>query len=159
MQAIFQSLKAIFLTNLGHCSKCMRSSFAAAAVACALTIVGFAVAGLSDIVVLFGAIALGLAGLWLAHLVAFALRIAAADVKAPMAKPVDACRGPAENLEPWRRRRLIAAFAKTFAFAALATALPLSAAFACVQIPSACTSNSDCSCSGCCAGRICQPSC
>ncbi len=31
---------------------------------------------------------------------------------------------------------------------------------ACVQVPSACSSNSDCSCSRCCSSwRVCQPSC
>ena len=49
------------------------------------------------------------------------------------------------------------------AYSARATFMKGNLRFACVQPPTACSSNSDCSCSGCCAswsGRgICQPSC
>ena len=140
--------------TLGRCPRCMRRSFAAAALAWLVT-AGLAVGhGPSSLVMAMAIAAAAATALWLAHVLAFAAR----------ASLPDATRAPRDGSgTPSSRRDFALAFARAALFAALATAISARAAFACTQLPKSCSSNDDCECSKCCgdlAGvNVCQPSC
>lgn len=148
--------------KFGRCPRCMRQSFAIAVVAWVFSFTAYAMAR-PVLATAFGILALGLSGLWLAHLATFASR-AAVNVEGKADGPPNepaSIRTSVHSTMP--RRRFFRTFAKAFAFAAIATAVSTRAALACVQPPIACTQNSDCTCSGCCGDmggiHLCQPSC
>lgn len=156
------SLIAVLYRTLGRCPRCMRKSFLAALGAWVLAFAAGATVGpATAVATACGAAALGLSGLWLAHVVAFASRMTAATARnlAGDARPGT----PAGRARLRTRREIAVEFARTAAFVALATALSTKVALACVQPPKRCSANSDCTCSQCCgdlAGiQVCQPSC
>jgi hypothetical protein len=101
-------------SKLGHCPKCMRTSFAAAAAGWALSMVAptiiatFAMAG-----------AALLTALWLAHLVAFAWKVTTMKHAAPTH---DQPASPTATL--LSRRAFVPLFLRTLAFAAVVTVAP-----------------------------------
>ncbi len=156
-------------TKLGQCGRCIRLSARGA-------VIGWAVVGALRLLggplvlqsVLF-AWPLSFTALWLAHVIAFAVRSVgltrrlglhrATDLTAP--PQPSAGRAPALQMN---RRLALRIFAEAAGVAVLVSfALPMRLVRACVQPPITCTSNSDCTCSGCCGqfgnGGICQPSC
>ena len=145
--------------NLGRCPKCMRRAFLVALGAWALSFVAAALGVGSWAVTAMAIAALGLTALWVAHVIAFALR--AKEEAAEKRTVEQPSGGDARDGAPavLSRRKAVADFARVLVFAAAATAISARAALACVQLPVKCSSNSDCTCSGCCAGSICQPSC
>ena len=109
--------------KLGHCPKCMRTSFLAAVMTTALSLASLLlqIPPPLDAVILVAAV--GLVGLWLAHLFAFADRA----VRGAMTKAVQPLSAP-DDMRHWPRRRFLLLFAKAFAFAGFASMLPLGAA-------------------------------
>ena len=107
---------------LGRCPKCMRQSFLAAFGASMLAAVAWVVIGGNAVTIAGVIAALGLTALWLAHLVAYAVRsVATSD------GPRNCGSTPVEMMS---RRDMIPTLARVFGAMALATALPASAAFA-----------------------------
>lgn len=106
--------------KLGHCPKCMRTSFLAAAMATAVGLAGLVlqIPPPLDTVILVAAA--GLVGLWLAHLLAFAGRA----VRGAMTRMIQPPLVPGDDMRRWPRRRFLLLFAKAFAFAGFASMLP-----------------------------------
>ena len=148
----------IVAAKLGHCPRCMRQSFVIAVIAWVCAMAACAMAW-PVLTITFGILALGLSGLWLAHLATFAARVV---VKVER-NADSATNDPASCCARMPRRQFFRTFAKAFTFAAIATAVSTRTALACVQPPIACTKHSDCTCSGCCGDmdgiHLCQPSC
>ncbi len=148
----------IVAAKLGHCPRCMRQSFVIAVIAWVCAMAACAMAR-PVLTITFGILALGLSGLWLAHLATFAARVV---VKVER-NADSATNDPASSRARMPRRQFFRTFAKAFTFAAIATAVSTRTALACVQPPIACTKHSDCTCSGCCGDmdgiHLCQPSC
>ena len=141
---------------LGRCPRCMRKSFAAALGICAVAFVLAAFGAPRPIVTAVSVGAVSASGLWLAHVIAFALRASLPAPRAPEKPPA-----PAGSVRS--RREIALEFARAAAFIALATAISSKAALACTQLPKACSANDDCECSKCCGDlsgiHVCQPSC
>jgi hypothetical protein len=110
--------------KLGHCPKCMRTSFLAAAAAVTACCMNRALELPPPLVMAGTAIAAGLVSLWLAHLLAFAGRAAQGAVARAVLPPAT----PGMEVQSWPRRRLLFLFAKAFVFAGIASMLPRSAA-------------------------------
>jgi hypothetical protein len=104
---------------LGRCPKCMRTSFLAAI---SSLVVALAVTLITDfpfITSFAWTTAAVLIGLWIAHLVAFALRASAAARSVPN-EVVDA----SLKVQHRSRREIVPMFCRALAFAALVTTLP-----------------------------------
>lgn len=158
MSTFFQKLTKILDKNIGRCPRCMRMSFLAAFGTAGVAVMDHIMTTDPIIIGLAWMSAFAWAALWIFHLVVFAARsVQAANAPTPstVRKFVGAPIVPPVLL----RRQFFTAFGKAFAFGAIATALSSSAALACVQPPVPCSTNSDCTCSNCCAGSHCQPSC
>jgi hypothetical protein len=152
VMTIVKRLSAVLDAKLGRCGRCMRKAFLAALVAWVFAGAGL-LAGWAWLGASLALAAAGLSALWLAHLSAFAGRATHSSRPARPDRPL------------LSRRTLIGEFTRAAAFAALATAISTRAALAagCVQPPSPCSQNSDCSCSSCCGDlsgiHVCQPTC
>jgi hypothetical protein len=118
-----------FLVTLGRCPRCMRSSFAAAATAGLIAGLAAALTGPSYLAAFPGAVALGLTGLWLAHVAAFAAR---------------ATRQAVPVRTSLTRRHALLGFAQSFVFAVAAASLPQSAARAAQTCQACSTGQSTC---------------
>lgn len=140
--SILKFLPMTSVSGLGTCRRCMRISFAFAVGSVTVFWVAHTMMGRSGVITGLGVAALGFSLLWLAHLVAFAWRSAVFRPTAP------------ERVEQVGRRQFVAKFGKAFAFAALATALPLRRALAqnCIGPGQACVLNG----TPCCAGYSCR---
>ena len=113
-------------SSWGTCSFCMRAAFRATLVACVLSIIAAAsnVPKQFEIVAFGGAILL--ASIWVAHIVAYALREATRNLDGPIGSA-----RPSETIElPATRRRALEVFGRTLVFTAILTALPSSNAHA-----------------------------
>ena len=158
MSTLFQKLYRALDENIGRCPRCMRMCFVAAVGTAGVAVVINILTADAAIARLVWLPALACAALWTLHLGVFAARtVGAAAVRQPGVVSNLAATQIAPQILP--RRRFFSVFGKAFIFGAIATALGSSAALACVQPPVPCSSNGDCSCSGCCAGSHCQPSC
>lgn len=107
-----KSLAQTLVSHLGVCPRCMRKSFTAAFVASVITAAAWAWAPPS-LAAFIAASAVGLFGLWLAHLTVYAWR-----------RIIVARKAPAEEVPDFARRAVFPAFASIFVGAAIATALP-----------------------------------
>jgi len=105
------NIKRFVFSNLGHCPKCMRTSFLVALLS---SLAAAVLVFLFPRVWIFAVVFLGaLWALWMAHIVVFAIKFS----------------GGAEEDFPvnTRRRAMLARFGKAASFAAVATALPAAA--------------------------------
>jgi len=117
MLAAIRSLTDLLLANLGHCTKCMRTSFVTAVAAWTLFVVVF-VAAPSEIATVAELAAISLSALWLAHIIAFAVKTTlSATASARYTKR-------ASRLPLMSRREIVPIFLRTLAFAAVITASP-----------------------------------
>ena len=126
--------------KLGHCPKCMRTSFLAAALATAVGFLSWTLEFPPPIDTVILAVAAGLVSLWFSHLLAFAGRA----VRGALAKAVLPPTAPADHMRRWPRRRFLLLFVKAFAFAGIASMLPRGAAAqtcSCDQPDCTCPSN------------------
>ena len=104
----------------GRCPRCMKASLSTAALAWVLLMLLLLEAGRSIATEIGGLAAIGMTALWLAHLAAFASRAVLAR-----ARKMPGGSGNADGLRSsWQRRRFVSVFARTFLFAAVASALP-----------------------------------
>jgi hypothetical protein len=103
--------------KLGACAFCMRMAFVSATVAWLVAFGVQLVLHQQAVALVVAAIALALSFLWIAHLTAYSARRARCTVRT-------ATMDTAGNVTRHSRRDLFPLFAKTFALAALATALP-----------------------------------
>jgi len=140
--SLLKLLPMTSLSGLGTCGRCMRISFAFAVGSVAVFVMAYTMMGRSGVTTGLGVAALGFSLLWLAHLVAFAWRSSIFQPTAP------------GRVEPAERRQFVAKFAKTLAFAAVATALPNHRARAqnCIGPGQACVLNG----TPCCGGYSCR---
>ncbi|MHB1955018.1 MAG: hypothetical protein ACYCOU_14875 [Sulfobacillus sp.] len=140
--SISKFLPMTAISSLGTCRRCMRISFAFAGGSVAVFGVASTIMGRSGVSTALGVVALGFSLLWVAHLAAFAWRSTVFRQTAP------------DRVEPSERRRFFAQFSKAFAFAAVATALPLRRALAqnCIGPGETCILNG----TPCCAGYSCR---
>jgi hypothetical protein len=129
-QILWGSLKDILLSNLGHCTKCMRTSFVAAVAAWTLFIAAYATAP-SAIATLADLAAISLSALWLAHIIVFAGK-ATISTAASARDDKRASRIPTLS-----RRELVPIFLRTLAFGAVITTAPraITSAFGQAQGP------------------------
>ena len=117
MLAALRSLSDILLANLGHCAKCMRTSFAAAMAAWMIFVAAYVIAP-SAIVMPAELIALSLSALWISHILVFAWK---AVKWAPAAAKIDKRASENPSLS---RRKFLPSFLRTLAIAAVMTASP-----------------------------------
>jgi|GEM_PF-2902188 len=115
--AILRSVQNFLNSNLGHCTKCMRTAFMATLAAWTLFIVAY-VAAPPAIATLVELAAISLSALWLAHIIAFAIK----TTLSATASAGD--NEPASRLPLTSRREIVPIFLRTLAFAAAITALP-----------------------------------
>lgn len=138
MRKLMANFETNFAAKIGRCTFCMRQSLLAAASACGVFAVTLWINADGVTQSLTGLAALGLTGLWIAHVATYAARAVA---EAPRREPVARTQG---GDAPIGRRRAIGLMLRA-AGAGAAASVPLvlwpSASFAfCGQ----CTRNSDC---------------
>jgi hypothetical protein len=127
MKILARNIDAILDTYLGRCPKCVRTSFlVAVAASCAALILPTATNS-PFLTTASRVLAVASAGLWLSHLVAFALR---AGRSASMSNETALRETRRSSPYQGARRQFIVSFAKSFVFAVAATALPFRSAFA-----------------------------
>lgn len=127
MKAMLAEARAFLDDNLGRCPKCMRQSFVFMLAALGLAVVTSMVTSSPTLLIAGTVVALGSAGLWLSHMLAYALRSARRKT-APSSFRVS--KKSAADIEIQPRRQFIISFARSFALVAAATALPVGSAFA-----------------------------
>lgn len=112
---------------LGRCQKCARTSFRFMVASGFLALAVTAMTGSPYLVATSRILALASAGLWLAHLGAFALR---AGRNTHISKGTALRENSHADLALGVRRQFIFTFARSFMFAMAATALPIRSVFA-----------------------------
>ncbi len=117
MNRILNSFRVTSLNKLGRCVFCMRTSAASAAIAWAMGFAVLAATRQTAIATLLMVAAGAFTALWLAHLTAYSVRSARCRISTPT---ID----NAGIVTRFSRRDLLPMFARTFAFAAIATVLP-----------------------------------
>jgi hypothetical protein len=138
------SIVASFTTSLGHCMICMRTAFIAAAITTCAAGVIYIAFGASPFTAPIFVASVGLIALWMAHILVFSKKT---SQKHYLEKNTD--------VATVSRRNYVALFAKTAAFAALATAVPTIAS-ACGGQYSACNSDKDCCAAWVCISKKCE---
>src|ERR1700687_3904635 len=139
MYAILTKVRAALDASFGRCPKCMRQSFLAALCAWTSVVALQLFVGESTLTATAIVVALGLAALWVAHLVAYATRA--------VATPKVRRDRTAIQASLMSRRETIPAFARALGAIALATALPATTVFA----------DAKCDCSRCSSDQYCCP--
>ena len=112
---------AFVWANLGHCPRCIGSAFRFAAAAWLAAFVTLTVLEQPIVANLLLIVAGLITTLWVAHLVAYATKV---TVGVPRSTR-EAARAVAGRSENRSRRELFPAFARTLAFVALATSIPM----------------------------------
>src|SRR5262245_57660666 len=107
-------LNKFILANLGHCPYCMSKAFQATLIAWGVFFATLILGVPSSTVIWTELAAMGLTGLWIAHLIAFAFRASAAEYHSEQSTSA--------------RRGFLLSFGSAVAFAAVATATPAFAA-------------------------------
>ena len=107
-------LNKFILANLGHCPYCMSKAFQATFIAWGVFFATLILGVPSSTVIWTELAAMGLTGLWIAHLIAFAFRASAAEYHSEQSTSA--------------RRGFLLSFGRAVAFAAVATATPAFAA-------------------------------
>jgi hypothetical protein len=125
--------------NIGRCPKCMGQAFLAALIASAFVFAAIALDLHIGIVTIAVVAAAGATALWLAHIVAYALRTT-------MLEKTAEDDGAAVDMK-LSRRAFAATFAKTAAYAIVTTALAVASTSAFAQ--------NRCDCSRCSSSQVC----
>lgn len=133
MRTALSKVRAEINAKLGRCAVCMRQCFVAAVSAWAVSLALWLVIAIHLIADVALVAATCLTVLWIAHLVAYASRMAAAS------------EGHVTSAHKISRREAIPTFARAFGAIALSTALPVCAAAA----------QSCCDCSKCNSNQVC----
>jgi hypothetical protein len=122
MGTMASSVQHFIWSRLGHCRACMRKAWLAAVIALIFAVIIFSI-GWRELWLPSAFIVLGLTGLWVAHLVAFASKVAISSDKHSVALTG----ASVSNVDTISRRNLIPFFVRSLFLGVLISAAPRSA--------------------------------